>query len=273
MVCLHARETAAALKLQAVKSDTNDANGLAQIVRTGWYRPVAVKSISSHRIRTALAARAKLVSIRTTLYNQIRGLLKTYGVILAPGKGATFEAHSRGRLPSDESTRATFDALVDVWREVTIRKVNLDRLLERQARRDPVCRRLMTVPGVGAITAIAFRATIDDPKRFHRSSDVGAYLGLTPRRYQSGEVDRSGSITKSGDRMLRSYLFEAANVIMHRCPVGAQGAPLRRWALGVGKRTGNRKAKVALARKLAVLLHRLWIDETHFMVETSIPAA
>ena len=127
----------------------------------------------------------------------------------------------------------------------------------RLARHDAQVRRFMTVPGVGPITALAFKATIDDPARFARSRSVGAYVGLTSRRHASGEVDWSGRISKCGDAMLRSYLFEAAGVLLTR---------VSKWSAvkKLAKRNGLRKAKVAVARKLAVILHRMWIDGTEF---------
>jgi transposase len=137
----------------------------------------------------------------------------------------------------------------------------LERQLVRIAREQDVCRRLATVPGVGAITSLTFVTALDDPTRFRRSCDVGAYLGLTPKRYQSGEVDLAGRISKSGDRTARSLLFEAANALMTRV---RKDCALRDWGLGLAKRIGSRKAKVAVARKLTTVLHRIWLDGTEF---------
>jgi transposase len=261
VVCLHARQAAAALKMQANKTDMNDAYGLAQITRTGWFRPVAVKSLERHRIRTLLSARAKLVSTRTALNNQIRGLLKTFGVVLGSGKGGSFERNVRAQLPEDGAVTAAVESLLAVWCEVGRQKTALEKRLRHFAARDRACRLMMTAPGVGPITAATFVSTVDDPGRFARSKDVGAYLGLTPKRYQSGEIDRAGRISKCGDRMLRTYLFEAASVILHR---SRSTFPLREWALRLVRRVGLRKAKVALARRLAVILHRMWVSQAPF---------
>lgn len=261
VVCLHARQVAAALSLQINKTDANDAAGLAQIVRTGWYRPVAVKSLASHRLQTLLAARCKLVTMRTATYNQIRGLLKTFGVVLGPGKGGTFAAQVRAKLPEDPTVREAITALLSVWQTLSTEKVRLERTLQQLARASDICQRLATVPGVGPITSLCFVAAIDDPHRFRRATDVGAYLGLTPTRYQSGEVDHSGGISKSGDRLLRSYLFEAANVVLTR---SRTGCAVRSWGLRLAKRSGSRKAKVAVARKLALIMLRIWLDQTVF---------
>ncbi|MEP9399069.1 IS110 family transposase, partial [Mesorhizobium sp. KR2-14] len=250
--CIHARRVAAALSLQVNKTDANDAHGIAQVVRSGWYRAVAVKSLASCRIRAILTARGQLVSIRTTLSNQIRGLLKTFGVVLAPGKGGTFDEMVLSRCPEDALVRSAIEALLCAWRVAGERQRALDAQLIRIARASEVCHRMTSVPGVGAITALTFATTIDDPKRFGRSTDVGAYLGLTPRRYQSGEVDIAGRISKSGDRAARSLLFEAANTLLTRVK---KDSDLRQWGLALMIRIGAKKAKVAVARKLAVILH------------------
>jgi transposase len=147
-------------------------------------------------------------------------------------------------------------------REAIERQIaDLDRKVLRLARNDAHVRRLMTAPGVGAITALCFLATIDDPTRFKRSRSVGAYVGLTTRRYASGEVDWTGRISKCGDKLLRSYLYEAANVLLTRV---AKWSALKAWGIRLAKRSGLRKAKVAVARKLAVILHRMWIEGTEF---------
>jgi transposase len=154
--CLHARHVAATLSLQVNKTDANDAHGIAQVVRSGWYRPVVVKSLQSCRVRAVLSARNQLVAMRTSLYNQIRGLLKTFGVVLAPGKGATFEAEVRSGCPTDPLVRDAIAALLAAWRVAGERKRALELQLVRLARDSDTCRRMVTVPGVGAITALTF---------------------------------------------------------------------------------------------------------------------
>jgi transposase len=255
IVCIHARHAKAALSMQINKTDSNDAFGLAQIVRTGWYRPVDVKSMESHRLRLLVTARARVVSMRTGLYSQIRGLLKTFGVVLAPGKGNSFEQLVLRGLPNDHFIQVAVESLLSTWRHLSTELKKLNREIDRGARAIPVCRRLMTVPGVGSLTAVAYATTVDEPSRFRRSKDLGPYLGLTPRKYQSGEVDRTGSISKCGDRTTRSLLFEAAGVLLFR---NRQSCALKDWGLSLCRRAGTRKARVGVARKLAVLLHRLW---------------
>jgi transposase len=261
IVCIHARHARAALSMQVNKTGTNDAFGLAQIVRTGWYRPVDVKSMDSHKLRLLVAARERLVSMRTALYSQIRGLLKTFGVVLPPGKGGTFEELVRRGLPNDRNVALVIESLLSTWRHLTGELRKLNRAIERAARTIPACRRLMTVPGVGPLTSVAYATTVDQPDRFRRSKDLGPYLSLTPRKYQSGEVDRAGSISKCGDRMTRSLLFEAAGVLLFR---NRKTSSLKEWGLRLSQRSGTRKARVAVARKLAVLQHRLWTDECVF---------
>jgi transposase len=261
IVCIHARHAKAALSMQINKTDANDAFGLAQIVRTGWYRPVDMKSMESHKLRLLVAARARLVSMRTGLYSQIRGLLKTFGVVLGPGKGGSFEQLVLRGVPNDRYVKLVIESLLSTWRHLTTELKKFNREIERAARAIPACRRLMTVPGVGSLTSVAYATTVDDPRRFRRSKDLGPYLGLTPRKYQSGEVDRTGSISKCGDRMTRSLLFEAAGVLLFR---NRQTSALRDWGLKLSRRAGTRKARVAVARKLAVLLHRLWMNECVF---------
>ena len=261
VICLDARHAKAALSMQINKTDANDAYGLAQIVRTGWYREVQVKSIDAHLVKTLVSSRPQLVGMRTKLTNQLRGILKTFGLVISRASGKGFEDRVREISKGQVELGIVIDSLLTVWRSICEQIEGMDRIIGAHARQNPVCRRLMTVPGVGPVTALAFTAVIDDPGRFRKSSSVGAYLGLTPRRYQSGEVDRAGRISKCGDGLMRSYLYEAANVILNRVQ---RWSKIKAWATRLAKRVGIKKAKVALARKLATLLYRLWVDETNF---------
>jgi transposase len=263
LVCLHARQAKAALSLQANKTDRNDAHGLAQIVRTGWYRAVEMKSLESHELRLMLHARQRLVGMRTTLYNQMRGLLKTFGVVLPSGKGSTFVELVRSRAEQLPALQLALEALLAAWREVHKQITSLDRALRQAAKDREICRRWMRMPGIGPLTAVAFHTTIDVPARFRRSKDVGPYLGLTPTRYQSGEVDHAGRVSKCGDRLTRSLLFEAAGVLLSR---SRAPSALKAWGLAIARRNGYSKARVAVARKLGIIMHRLWIDGTEFVV-------
>jgi transposase len=256
--------------MQLNKTDQNDSFGLAQIVRCGWYREVEVKSMESHRVRLLLTARSRFVSMRVTLYNQIRGLMKTFGVVLPPGKGGTFLHAVEENMPGDAIVQTVVTALLSTWRAVTAELQKIDGEIKKLVQVSALHRNLMTVPGVGAITAAAYVATIDCPERFSSAKDVGPYLGLTPRRYQSGEIDRTGRVSKCGDAMLRSLLFEAAHVILTRT---RHRSALQIWGLALAKRTGPAKAKVAVARKLAVIMHEMWSEGTVFRPDSNMSAA
>ena len=165
---------------------------------------------------------------------------------------------------------AIIEPLLAVWSAIREQVTMLDRQILARARNDQVARRLMTIPGIGVVIALAYTAVIDDPARFRRSVSVGAYLGLTPRRYQSGEVDTTGHISKCGDSLLRGYLYEAAAVLLHR---DGRASILRSWGLGLAKRIGMRRAKVAVARKLAVIMHRIWSDQSEYRWTALPPTA
>lgn len=258
--CIDARRAKAQLALRPAKSDRNDARGLAEIARMGWYAHIRVKSLDHHALRAKLAARAELVATARDLGNQLRGLLRSFGLRVGKGKGR-FEQRVLILVASCPALQPVADALLAARRAVLAEVERLDRILLREARQDATCQRLMTVPGVGPITALAYQSTIEEPMRFGRARDVGAYLGLVPRRHQSGEVDRSGRISKQGDALLRGYLYEAATVLLTRLQ---RPCALRAWARALAERIGVKKARVALARKLAVLLHHLWSHEEDF---------
>jgi transposase len=261
VICIDARHAKGVLSLRVNKTDRNDALGLAQLMLSGWYREVSVKSLESHETRALLGGRALLVKVRVELENQVRGLCRNLGLMMGPARGGAFGRRVADAVAARPALAQVIEPLLSAWRAVCRELAVLDRQVMAQAKDSPVCRLLMTVPGVGALTALAFMAAVDDPGRFRRSSSVGAYLGLTPRRYQSGEVDHAGHISKCGDRLMRTYLFEAAGVLLTR--VGRWCA-LKAWGLRLAKRVGLKKAKVAVARRLAVLLHAMWRDASPF---------
>jgi transposase len=195
------------------------------------------------------------VGIQTDLKNQIRGLLKVFGTVLQRGCSQSFEqqvlAASQGNGLLDASVRSLLAALKTASEQVA----QLDRLVIKQARQNAMCRHLMTIPGVGVLTALAFMTAIEDPARFQKSRNVGAFLGLTPKRYQSGETDWDGRISKCGDALARAYLYEAANALLTNCK---KWSALKAWGMQLAKRRGLCKAKVAVARKLAVIMHQMW---------------
>jgi transposase len=253
--CIHARHVHAALTVQLNKTDQNDARGIANLVRTGWYRPTYVKTLECHNQRLILTARDRLVRVRVAINNQIRGLLKTFGVVLSPGRNEVFRQEVLTADPSVEAVKSVALMLLDTWRHVSRQIREFGKMLEKQAARDPVCKALMSIPGVGVLTAMSFKTAIDDPSRFRRVADVGAYLGLTPRKYQSGEVDRNGGISKQGNRQTRSLLYEAASCLLSRY---GKETSLARWASTIRHAKGYKKAVVALARKLSTVMLSIW---------------
>ena len=178
----------------------------------------ALKDIDSHSVRALLASRALLVKIKRDLENHVRGPLKNLGLVIGRATFNVFAARAEELIEGRPDLVAAVRPLLEARNAVEQQVSELDRKVMKLARRDAQVQRFMTVPGVGPITALAFKATIDDPARFARSRSVGAYVGLTSRRHASGEIDWSGRISKCGDAMLRSYLFEAAGVLLTRVP-------------------------------------------------------
>lgn len=265
VICIDARHAKAALSMQINKSDRNDAAGIARIMQAGWYREVQIKSPRSDAARALLNSRALLVKIKRDLENQIRGLLKCSGLVIGRATGGAFTQKANALVESDPALSEFVEPLLGVRDSVQGQLVMLDRRVRQLAQSLPQTRAFMTVPGVGPITALSFMAAIDDPTRFKRARNVGAYLGLTPRRYASGEVDWQGRISKCGDAMTRTYLFEAAGVLLMRVK---RWCALKAWGLRIAKRSGMKKARIAVARKLAVILLRMWRDETEFQWST-----
>ncbi len=270
VICIDARHAKAALSMQINKSDRNDAVGLARIMQCGWYKEVQVKSVACHEVRAVLNSRALLVKIKRDLENQIRGLLKNLGLVIGKAGGNVFHRRAEELVVEHPLLQEAVRPLLGVRETVRREIAGLTRKLLAMARDNDESRRLMTVPGVGPINALAFCAAIDEPSRFRRSRSVGAYFGLTPRRHASGEVDWTGRISKCGDVMVRTYLFEAAGVLLTRVP---QWCKLKAWGHRLWKRIGFKKAKVAVARKLAVILHRMWRDGSDFIWSSKEAAA
>ena len=262
VVCVESRQASQALKSLAThKTDRNDARGLAHLARTGFYKPVHVKSLPAHAIRSLIIARRKLVGQRVMLENQIRGLAVVFGVRLPRALSAAFITQALQASEGLDGLSAAMRGLVTARVAVLSAVASIDADIKKLARASKACRRLMTIPGVGHLTALAFTAAVDDPERFRRSRDLGAYLGLVPRRYQSGEVDYTGSISKCGDRRMRTLLYEAANVMLTRYKGPLK---LKDWALAIAKRSTLRKARIALARRLAIIMHAMLRHGTEF---------
>ena len=262
VVCMEARQVKAALSAMRNKTDKHDARGIAQILRSGWYSRVHVKSLESHQIRALLSSRKAVLAKCIDLENEIRGLFKIFGIKLPPRLGhGSFDGTVRETIEADEALSHALLPLLDVRLELYRAFRELDNRTRKMAHADEICRRLMTAPGVGFITALTFRAAVDDPSRFRRSRTVAAHFGLTPRRFQSGELNVEGHISRCGDRDVRSALYTAANAMMTR---SSRWSSLKAWGIKLAKQRGHRRAVIAVARKLAVILHRMWIDETQF---------
>lgn len=261
VVCLDARHLKAATSAMPVKTDRIDARNIAWALQAGWYRVVHVKSQATHRLRALLRSRELLVKSRVMLDNHLRGVLKAFGRKVGKVHQRRFEQRVQELVADDEILEQTAGAILRVRREVLQRLDALHRLVLAAVQADPVCRLLMSVPGVGPVTALAFRTAVEDPARFAKSQRVGAHFGLTPRKYASGETDRTDGITRCGDRMVRTLLSEAANVLLTRVQ---RWSWLKRWGVEIARRRGKLRAQVAVARRLAVIMHRMWVDGTLF---------
>ncbi|TIV96301.1 MAG: IS110 family transposase [Mesorhizobium sp.] len=261
VVLLETRHVKAALSAMPVKTDRKDARGIAQLLRMGWYRPVHAKSADAQEVRALLVGRKLLQAKLLDVELSIRGILRGYGLKVGEVSRGRFEARIRELIEGHDMLATVIGAILQaravLWNEFT----RLHRAMLKIARVDPVCQRLMSAPGVGALVALTYRSAVDNPGRFAKSRTVGAYFGLTPKKYQSGETDIDGGISKVGDGMVRTALYEAAHIMLTRA---TRFSALKRWAMDVAKRRGMKRAKVALARKLATVLHRMWADVSQF---------
>ncbi len=231
------------------------------MVRMGWYRPVHCKTVSAQELRALLAARRLLLAKLLDVEGGIRGILRGFGLKMGPVSRAGFEGRVRELVAGQPMLEPIMEPMLAARTTMRAEYNKLHRRMLAAVREDEVCRRLMTVPGVGAVVAITFKTAVDDPSRFAKSKAVGAHFGLTPRKYQSGETDVTGHVTCVGDPAVRAALFEAAVVMLRPA---TRFSSLKRWALDVAKRRGLNRARVALARKLAMVLHRMWVDGSEF---------
>jgi transposase len=260
-VLLETRHVKAALSAMTVKTDRRDARGIAQLLRMGWFRPVHCKSIGSQEVRALLVARKLLLGKLLDVEISIRGILRGFGLKLGLVTRKSFESRVRELCAGQMMLEQVGSAMLAARSSLQAEYSKLHKELLSIVRKDEVCRRLMTTPGVGPLVAITFKTAVDDPGRISKSKAVGALFGLTPKKYQSGEIDVTGGISRVGDGMVRTALYEAANVLLSRV---TRFSALKRWGMDLVKRRGAKRAKVALARKIGVILHRMWIDGTNF---------
>jgi transposase len=261
-VVIEAGHTHIALSTMRNKTDRNDARGIAQLMRMGWFKVVHVKSLEAQRLRVLLGCRRSVVRKLVDVENEIRGTLRAFGLKVGSVSRGRFAA--RIISLSDQADPLVAELvlrLLAIRGTLLIEYRRMHQLVVKATMSDPVCRRLMSVPGVGPVTALAFRTGVDDPQRFKRSRTVAAHFGMTPRRFQSGETDYAGRISKCGDHLVRQALYDAAGSLLRRC---RKACALRTWGLRIMKRSGIQKATVAVSRKLAVIMHRMWLDGSEF---------
>jgi transposase len=270
VVCVETRHMQAVLKAQINKTDRNDARGIAQMMRVGLYRPVHVKTLRSQKLRVLLTHRKLLQSQAIAIENDLRATLRNFGLKVGMVGTVKFEARIRELVENLPDLAVLVEPLLTVRRVVREQVSILQRRLLAIVRDDDVCRRLMTIPGVGPVVALTYRVTVDVPARFRNSKAVGAVFGLTPAKYQSGENDRTGAISRCGDEMMRMMLYEAAQSMLVR---STKWSWLKAWAMKVARHRGMKKAIVALARRLAVIMHRVWVDGTEFRWTREVAAA
>ncbi|WP_105375163.1 IS110 family transposase, partial [Neorhizobium huautlense] len=261
VICIETRHVKAFLKAQPNKTDRNDARGIAQMIRVNLYRPVHVKTLTSQKRRALLTARKLLQEKAIAIENDIRSLLRNFGLKVAAVGTVKFEERIRELTEGMPDLAAIIEPLLAARGKLRTEFARLHRQVLAVAKDDAPCRRLMTIPGVGPVVALAYTATIDIPQRFRKSKAVGAILGLTPKLDESGESRRVGRISLCGDGMMRTLLYEAAQILLTRV---RKWSSLKAWAMKIAKRSGMAKAKVALARRLAVVMHRMWLDGTEF---------
>jgi transposase len=260
-ICIETRHAKAFLKAQVNKTDRNDARGIAQMMRVNLFRPVHVKTLANQKRRALLTARKLLQEKALAFENDIRGLLRNFGLKVGVVGTVKFEDRIRELLEALPDLQEIIAPLLRARRKLREEFSKLHRRLLDIVRNDAVCRRLLSIPGVGPVSSLAYICTIDVPARFAKSRAVGPALGLTPVVNQSGESKRIGRVSATGDAMLRGLLYEAAQTLLTRVK---KWSWLKAWAMNVAKRRGRQKAIVALARRLAVIMHRIWSDGSEF---------
>lgn len=267
-VCLETRHVRAAMSAQRNKTDATDALGLAHIVRTGWFRTAHIKTESCYRVRLLLVQRRNLKRKFLDLENTIRHSLKSFGVRLSRVGRGGFDAAVREATAADPLSSALMDCMLRARAALWDEYVKLHRLVVGIVARDELCRRFLEIPGVGPVTALTFASAIDDPARFKRSRDVAAYFGLTSKRWQSGSsIDVQGRISKAGDPDVRRALYEAASAMLTRFKGRDR---VKNWGMKLAKSKCHAKANVAVARKLAVIMHAMWRDGTRYLGDPSV---
>ena len=257
-VLMEIRQVKGALKAMPIKTDRRDAEGIARLLHLGWFRPVHCKSILAQETRAVLGARKAIQQNMIALEMSLRGVLRNFGLKVGAISRGTFETRIRELADGKPMLEAANLPMLRARASLRHELATLEKQVRHLAQADPVCHRLMTMPGIGPVVALTFRAAVDDPARFRSSKRIGLWIALTLSRNQSGERDVSGGITKAGDVNRRRALCQAATVMMNR----GWSSWLRTWGAQLAQRRGNKIAMLALARRIAVILHRIWIDGT-----------
>ena len=259
---LETRHVRKAFEAMPVKSDRNDARGIAQLMRLGWFRPVHCKSISAQETRALLTARKLLQSKLRDVENSLRGILRGFGLKVGKTTELKFASRIGELVVGHPHLQVIAEALLAVRAVLRKEFAAFERQARKMARSDARARLLMSTPAVGPIVSLTYASAIEDPGRFKSSKQVGAHFGLTPKKHQSGETDYTGRISKIGDGSVRTALYEAAHIMLTKPLKGCSA--LKSWAMRIARRAGTSKAKVALARRLAVIMHRMLVDRTVF---------
>ena len=264
---LETRHVRKAFEAMPVKSDRNDARGIAQLMRLGWFRPVHCKSMAAQETRAVLTARKLVQSKLRDIENSLRGILRGFGLKVGKTTDRSFAGRIRELASGQPNLETIAEALLAVHTVLLREFKGFEKQVRAMSRSDVRARLLMSTPCVGPIVALSYAAAIDDPARFKSSKQVGAHFGMTPKKYQSGETDYTGRISKIGDASVRTVLFEAAHLMLTKPVKGC--SQLKSWAMRIARRAGMKKAKVALARKLAVIMHRMLVNGIPFNAAAS----
>ena len=259
---LETRHVRKAFEAMPVKSDRNDARGIAQLMRLRWFRPVYCKSMGAQETRSLLTARKLVQSKLRDVENSVRGILRGFGLKVDKTTELEFAARIEELVAGHPHLELIAKALLAVHAVLRNEFKAFEKQARKMARSDTPTRLLMSTPAVGPIVSLTYASAIDDPARFRSSKQVGAHFGLTPRKYQSGETDYTGRISKIGDGSVRTALYEAAHIMLTKPVKGC--STLKSRAMRIARRAGMSKAKVALARKLAVIMHRMLVDGKPF---------
>ncbi len=262
-VCIDARKMSTLLSIRVNKTDKNDARGIADALRTGMFSRVHDKPEESIHRGAVLAKRRMAIKHRTDIKNHIRGILKTYGIRLGAVGATKFSSKVKSHLEAQNTlVRVTIEGLLEVFDKLHEKIETIDKELLMISSQDKETALLMTVPGIGPVTALTYKAEIFDPSRFRYSRTVGAYLGMTPTQYSSGEIHKQGRISKCGSHELRSLLMEAGVVVLTR---SQKWSKLKAWGLKLMRKKGLKKAAIAVGRKLAVIMHRMLVTQKEFV--------